>query len=83
MFSFSGKGNTWCPGCLTIFYIGLVLFGGALFFVLLYLWVFILLNVVCVDEKIVKNAFSSINLLNIISEKISYLPFTCFPCREG
>lgn len=36
-----------------------------------------------VDEKIYNNDLFRINLLNIISEKISYLPFTCFPCREG
>ncbi|EFY39042.1 hypothetical protein SEEM954_18656 [Salmonella enterica subsp. enterica serovar Montevideo str. 531954] len=35
------------------------------------------------DEKIVKDMLFRINVLNIISEKISYLPFTCFPCREG
>ncbi len=75
--------NAWWTGYLAIFCIGLMLFYGVLIYYLFVFWFLVLHIGFAMDEKIDKNGLFRINLLNIISEKISYLPFTCFPCREG
>ncbi|HFV9619807.1 TPA: PapB/FocB family fimbrial expression transcriptional regulator, partial [Salmonella enterica subsp. enterica serovar Muenchen] len=46
-------------------------------------WCYILVICLTMDKKIAKNVLHSINLLNIISAKISCLPFTYFPYRGG
>lgn len=71
----------WLFGDL-LYWLNAILWCINLFFLFIF-WFLVLHIGFVVDEKIVKDVLFRINVLNIISEKISYLPFTCFPCREG